>query len=144
VGAPAGPATILAMATELTDKARDLLRARTFGMLGIVMANGEPQVTPVWVDLRDDRPMFNTAVGRPKERQMRRDPRVCLTLMDGDAYSYVEIRGTVEFVEGPSAEADIDLLAKKYLDRDVYPWRDPAERRVTLLLTPTRIMGMDE
>lgn len=126
----------------LSDKARALLAGKNFAMLGTVAANGEPQVTPIWVDLEGDQAVFNTAVGRPKERHMRRDPRVCLTLLDPDNdYDYVELRGTVRLEEGAEADAMIDTLAQKYLGTD-YPYRVDGEQRVRCVMTVDRELGM--
>jgi PPOX class probable F420-dependent enzyme len=95
----------------------------------------------MWVDLEGDYVMFNTAVGRVKEENLRRDPRVSLSNIDADnPYDRVEIRGrVVEFIEGDEAERCMDRLAKKYVGLDVYPWRIPGERRIMLLVEPTRV-----
>ncbi|MDX6629964.1 MAG: hypothetical protein QOH00_2210 [Gaiellales bacterium] len=78
----------------ISEKTKALFDTKALGMLGIVSEDGTAQVTPVWITLDGDTPVFNTVVGRPKERHMRRDPRVTLTIVDpDDAYSYVELRG---------------------------------------------------
>jgi PPOX class probable F420-dependent enzyme len=128
---------------RLPDDLRKVLHARSFPLLGTVDASGRAQVTPVWVDVEGDTPLFNTAVGRPKHRHMLRDPRVCLTVTDPtDDYRYWEIRGTVTLEEGQAAEDMIDALALKYLGRTPYPSRAPGERRVLCVLAPERIFGM--
>ena len=127
----------------ISDKAQSLLSGKNFGMLGIVGSDGAAQVTPVWVEFDGDSPSFNTATGRPKLKHMQRDPRVTLTLIDHEnPYTYVELRGTVELSEGDAAEAQIDRLAKKYIDQDVYPWRQPTESRVSAKLNVTKELGM--
>jgi hypothetical protein len=74
---------------------------------------------------------------------MRRDPRVTLTIVDpDDAYSYVELRGKVDFEEGPVASDTIDALAKKYIDQDKYPWAQPGDERVNLRLNVERELGI--
>ena len=88
----------------ISDKTRALFDTKALGMLGVVSEDGTAQVTPVWITLDGDTPVFNTVIGQPKERYMRRDPRVTLTIVDpDDAYSYVELRGRVEFEEGQVA-----------------------------------------
>ena len=73
---------------------------------------------------------------------MRRDPRVTLTIVDPeDAFSYVELRGQVDFEEGPAASDTIDALARKYIDRDTYPWNQPGAVRVNLRLNVERELG---
>jgi PPOX class probable F420-dependent enzyme len=127
----------------ISEKARALFGTKALGMLGIVSEDGTVQVTPVWITLDGDTPVFNTVVGRPKERHMRRDPRVTLTIVDPeDAYSYVELRGTVEFEEGPAASDTIDALAKKYIAQDRYPWSEPGDERVNLRLEVERELGI--
>jgi hypothetical protein len=74
---------------------------------------------------------------------MQRDPRVTLTIVDpDDGYSYVELRGHVEFEEGQIASDTIDALAKKYIGQDRYPWADPGEVRVNLRMVVERELGM--
>lgn len=127
----------------ISDKATRLLSGKNLGMLGTVGADGAPQVTPLWVELVDGSPSFNTATGRPKWKHMQRDPRITLTLVDpDDPYSYVELRGTVELSTGAAAEAQIDRLASKYIGQDVYPWRQPSEQRVSCVLSVSKEMGM--
>jgi PPOX class probable F420-dependent enzyme len=127
----------------ISDKAKALFDSKALGMLGIVSEDGSAQVTPVWITRDGDTPIFNTVTGRSKEQIMRRDPRVTLTIVDpGDPYSYVELRGRVEFEEGPVANDTIDLLAKKYIDQDRYPWAQPADVRVNCRMVVERELGM--
>jgi PPOX class probable F420-dependent enzyme len=127
----------------ISDKTRALFGTKALGMLGLVSDDGSAQVTPVWITLDGDTPVFNTVIGRPKERYMRRDPRVTLTIVDpDDAFSYVELRGKVEFEEGPIAVETIDALAKKYIGQDRYPWSTPGDERVNLRLDVERELGM--
>ena len=86
----------------ISDKTKALFDTKALGMLGIVSEDGTAQVTPVWITLDGDTPVFNTVIGSPKERNMRRDPRVTLTIVDpDDAYSYVELRGQGRVRGGP-------------------------------------------
>jgi PPOX class probable F420-dependent enzyme len=127
----------------ISDKTRALFDTKALGMLGVVCDDGSAQVTPVWITLDGDTPVFNTVIGRPKERYMRRDPRVTLTIVDpDDAFSYVELRGRVEFEEGPIAVDTIDALARKYIGQDRYPWSTPGDERVNLRLDVERELGM--
>src|SRR4030088_1855446 len=103
----------------ISDKARALFATNALGMLGLASDHGSIQVTPMWILLDGDTPVLNTVIGRPKERHLRRDPRVTLTIVDPeDAYSYVELRGRVEFEEGQIAFDTIDALARKYMRQD--------------------------
>jgi PPOX class probable F420-dependent enzyme len=128
----------------MTDKAQaalDFCRTKSLAYIGTSDEDGQPQVTPVWIDVIDGKPAFNTAAGRAKERNLRKDPRISLAIADpDDPYKYVEIQGTATLTED-GADAFIDALAKKYLDVDSYPFRTPDEKRVTVLIEPDKYFG---
>jgi PPOX class probable F420-dependent enzyme len=126
----------------ISDRTKALFDTKALGMLGTVSEDGTAQVTPVWITLDGDTPVFNTVIGSRKERHMRRDPRVTLTILDPeDAFNYVELRGRVDFEEGQVASDTIDVLAKKYIDQDRYPWNQPGAVRVNLRLNVERELG---
>jgi len=132
------------MAQAIPDNYRDLFNKRAFASLGTLMPDGRPQVTPVWVDLDGDYVIFNSAKGRQKDRNVRRDPRVALAIIDPDnPYRYLEIRGRVVEITEEGADANIDKLAKKYLGVDKYPYRQGNETRVIYKIQPehTNMMG---
>jgi PPOX class probable F420-dependent enzyme len=88
--------------------------------------------------------IFNSARGRQKDRNVRRDPRVALAVVDPEnPYRYVEIRGKVAEITEQGADAHIDKMAKKYLGQDKYPYRQPGEVRVMYKIRPehTTTMG---
>jgi PPOX class probable F420-dependent enzyme len=119
------------MSQAIPDKYRDLFTKRAFASLGTVMPDGRPQVTPVWCDIEGDLVLVNTAKGRQKDKNMRRDPRVALAIIDPDnPYRYLEIRGRVVEITENGADAHIDKMAKKYLGADKYPYRSQNEQRV--------------
>jgi PPOX class probable F420-dependent enzyme len=128
----------------MTDKAQtalDLSRTKALAYVGTTDEDGRPQVSPVWIDVIDGKPAFNTAAGRAKERNLRRDPRISLAIADPEnPYSYVEIQGTATLTE-EGADDFIDALAKKYLDKDSYPFRTPDEQRVTVVIEPEKYFG---
>jgi PPOX class probable F420-dependent enzyme len=126
---------------ELNEKARSLLDAPNLAFLATVMDDGSPHVSPVWIAREGDLVTFNTAVGRLKERNIRRDPRVAISLAaKGDFYRKVDIRGrVVELIEGEVAERQIDELAKKYRGLDEYPNRREGEVRVKVLVEPVAV-----
>jgi PPOX class probable F420-dependent enzyme len=100
------------------------------------MPDGSPQVSPVWVDLADgDRILVNTAEGRAKPRNVRRDARVAISITSGDdAYANATVRGRVIKITHDGADESIDRLAKKYLGMDKYPFRQQGEKRVILII----------
>ena len=125
----------------LTEQIRGWLAAPNFWHLATVNRDGSPQVSPMWIDAEGDYIVFNTAAGRVKEENLRRDPRVSLSCVDTEnPYDRVVIHGrVVEFVEGDEAENCMDRLAKKYVGTDRFEWRIPGERRVKILVEPTRV-----
>jgi PPOX class probable F420-dependent enzyme len=131
------------MQQAIPEKYRDLFSKRAFASLGTSMPDGSPQVTPVWVDLEGDLVIVNTAKGRQKDKNMRRDPRVSLAVIDPDnPYRYLEIRGRVAEISENGADAHIDKMAKKYLGADKYPYRQPSEVRVMYKIQPERVSTM--
>jgi PPOX class probable F420-dependent enzyme len=132
------------MAGSIPEKYRDLFNKRAFASLGTLMPDGRPQVTPVWCDFDGEHVIFNSAKGRQKDRNVRRDPRVAMAIVDPDnPYRYLEIRGRVVEITEQGADAHIDKMAKKYLDVDKYPYRQPGEVRVIYKIQPehTTMMG---
>jgi PPOX class probable F420-dependent enzyme len=131
------------MTQTVPDKYRDLLAKKTFAGLATVMPDGSPQVTPVWIDFDGENVLFNTAEGRQKDRNLKREPRVSLMLLDPDnPYRYLEIRGRVVERTTKGADAHIDKLAKKYLNKDSYPYRNAKEVRVIYKIAPEHFHTM--
>jgi PPOX class probable F420-dependent enzyme len=129
---------------ELSEKARKLFEDPNYLFVATTNKDGSPQVTPVWTDASNGFIRFNTAVGRAKERNLRRDPRVGLSITEqGNPWNKVDIRGrAVEFIEGEEADANIDDLAEKYIGQRPYPWRNPEEKRVIVVIEPERVYEM--
>jgi PPOX class probable F420-dependent enzyme len=100
-------------------------------------------VTLVWIDFADGKVVFNTAVGRQKDKNLQRDGRVALSIADPDnPYPDIEVRGQVSERTTNGADAHIDKMAKKYLDKDKYPFRQPGEERVIFRITPSHVTSM--
>jgi PPOX class probable F420-dependent enzyme len=131
------------MSQSIPDKYRDLFTKRAFASLATLMPDGSPQVTPVWVDLEGDLVLVNTARARQKDKNMRRDPRVAMAIIDPEnPYRYLEIRGRIAEITEEGADAHIDKMAKKYLGADKYPYRQPSETRVIYKIQPERVSTM--
>lgn len=125
------------MSQAIPDKYRDLFTKKAFASLATLMPDGQPQVTPVWCDVEGDLVIINTAKGRQKDRNLRRDPRVALAIIDPDnPYRYLELRGRVVEITEQGAAAHIDQMAKKYLGVDKYPYKNPDEVRVIFKIQP--------
>ncbi len=127
----------------IPDGYKDILQKKAFANLATVNPDGTPQVTPVWVDYDGAHIRFNTAKGRLKDKNLRRNPVVALSIQDPDnPYRYLQVRGRVADVTESGADAHIDSLAKKYLGQDKYPYRRPGEVRVIYRITPERVQTM--
>jgi PPOX class probable F420-dependent enzyme len=130
---------------KLSDKQAQFIDNPYVGVVTTLRDDGSPHSTVVWVDREDGLVSFNTARGRAKERHIAHDPRVSLTVVDPqDPYRWVAVTGKAELVD-EGADEQIDKLAKKYLDEDEYPWRDPAQRRVKVRIQPDKVdsAGLD-
>jgi PPOX class probable F420-dependent enzyme len=128
------------MAVTIPEKFRDLFTRQAFAHLATLMADGTPQVTPVWFDFDGTYIRINTAKGRVKDKNMRRNPKVALAIMDPhNPYRYLSVRGEIQEITEDGADAHIDALAKKYLGKDKYPFRQPGEVRVLYKIRPERI-----
>ena len=128
------------MADVLSEKARALITRPVLASLATLNPDGSPQITPLWVDLDGDDVVFNTAQGRKKARNLERDARVAVTVIDpDDQYNVVAFQGTVTEVTADGADAHIDALAKKYLGVDSYPMRREGEVRVRVTVRTDRI-----
>ena len=125
------------MAREIPEQYRDLFSKKTFANLATLMPDGRPQVTPVWCDIDGDLVLVNSAKGRRKDKNIRRDPRVSLALSDPDnPYRYLEVRGKVVEITELGADDHIDKMASKYMGVDKYPYRQPGEIRVLYKIEP--------
>jgi PPOX class probable F420-dependent enzyme len=128
------------MTTALSPEDIELLRGENYAYLITLNPDGTPHVTVTWVDATDEGlVLVNSAVGRKKDRNIRRDPRVALAVSRrGDPYDWTSINGTVEeLVEGDEALAHIDALSRRY---DHEPWT-PTEGQVRVIyrIGPERV-----
>ena len=122
---------------------RDLIDTTTLTTLVTLMPDGSPQATPVWFSRDGEQILLNSAKGRAKDRNMRRDPRVALTIVDPqNPYRYLEISGRVTEITEKGADEHIDALAKRYLNVPKYPNRSAGEVRVIYRVTPEHTTSM--
>ena len=130
------------MATMIPATHVDLLQAAkpAFAQLATVNSDGSPQVTPVWVDYDGTHVLVNTARGRVKAKNLERNPRVALSISDPEnPYRYVGIQGRVVEMSEKGGDAHIDKMAKKYLNKDSYPFRQPGEVRLIVKIAPEKV-----
>ena len=125
---------------ELSEKAKKLLKGKNFAFVATINKDGSPQLTPTWVDTDGENVLINTALSRQKEKNVTRDPRVTVGVFDSsNPYDYVSIRGkVVKKVTGKAADDHIDMLAAKYTGASKYGGRSPGEKRVILMIRPSK------
>jgi PPOX class probable F420-dependent enzyme len=132
---------------KLAEKPRKFLDESPYvGVATTLREDGSPHSTIVWVDVEGDKVSFNTARGRAKPKHLEHDPRASLLMVDpNDTFKWVAVSGPAEMTE-EGADAQIDKLAKKYLGKDKYPWPNPEETRVKVLIEPEKVdsSGFDE
>ena len=126
----------------LSDDVRELLEGRNFGHVATVLPDGGPHTVPVWIGLEGDRIVFFTQSGSRKARNLERDARVALSLVDGEnPYRTAQIRGrVVERRTGDAAELVIERLARKFTD-EPFPWR--SANSVLYVVEPERVRFME-
>ena len=131
---------------KLSEKEAALFRGRNWGTVTTLRSDGSPHSTPVWIDTDGENVLFNTAIGRAKERHLRRDPRVSVVVLPAEDQQsgYVSVTGTAELIEDGAVD-HINKMAKKYIGQDEYPWLQPNEQRVIVKITPDKVdtMGFD-
>ena len=126
---------------KIPDEFRDLFEKKAFAHLATVMNDGTPQVTPVWVDYDGTHVRFNSAKGRLKDKNMRRNKKVAFSIQDPDnPYRFIAVRGEVVDI-ADNTDDHINSLAKKYIDQDKYPYKQPNEVRVTYKIRPDHILS---
>lgn len=131
------------MSSVIPENYLDLFEKKAFASLATLMPDGRPQVTPVWCDYDGAEVIVNSAKGRRKDLNMRAEPRVSLAIIDPDnPYRYLEVRGVVTEITEEGADAHINKMAKKYMNVDIYPFRQPGEVRVIYRIKPERCSAM--
>jgi PPOX class probable F420-dependent enzyme len=124
----------------IPDQAKHLFEGKEMAHVATLNADGSPQVSAVWVALDGDLITFNTAEGRVKPNNLRRDGRVAISITgEENPYENVLVQGKVVEMTNDGADDDIDALAKRYLDADSYPYRQPGEERVIVKIEPEKV-----
>jgi PPOX class probable F420-dependent enzyme len=129
------------MAIALPPSVRKILQDKAYGHVVTFNADAKPQVTMVWVDVDGNEVLFNTAEGRLKPKNLRRNPHIMISVQDrNDPQAYMVFHGTASVTEA-GADEHIDKLAKRFLGADKYPFRQPGEKRLVVRVKVDRIGG---
>ncbi len=132
---------MIQLATKLDAAAIKMIEGLNFAHLGTLLPDGSPHVTPVWVDHDGDMVLVNTAMGRVKQKNTVRDPRVSISIIDqSNPYDRVIIQGRVIGQTNEGADSHIDKLANKYTGAKKYQGQSPTEKRVIIKIEPMRIL----
>ena len=128
---------------KISPEISKLFEDKNFAFVATLMKDGSPQITPTWVDIDKNIILINTAEGRLKQRNIKRDPRIAVSIVDrNNPYRMVTIRGKVIEQTTEGADEHIDKLAKKYLEVDKYPFRTPGEKRIILKVIAEKISSI--
>ena len=128
---------------QIPESHADILDKPAFAHLSTLMPDGSPQASAVWIDTDGPLIVVNSAEGRLKDRNMRRAPRVAISVTDPDnPYRSLMIRGRVVKITNEGADAHIDKMANKYMGVDEYPFRSSNEVRVMYYIQPERVAAM--
>jgi PPOX class probable F420-dependent enzyme len=124
----------------IPDEAKHLFENKDFAHVATINSDGSPQVSAVWIGLDGDLVTFNTAEGRLKTKNLQANPDVAISIAGQDnPYENLIIQGKVVEMTHDGADEDIDALAKRYLDADSYPYRQPGEQRVIVKIEPQKV-----
>lgn len=127
----------------IPEKYADLLESNALANIATIGPNGEPQNTPVWFGWDGQHIFVSQTKGRQKYRNVQRDPRVAVSIVDpSNPYRYLEVRGTVVRIDEDHDHAFINSMAKKYISQEEYPWHQPGDERVVLVIEPERTTHM--
>jgi PPOX class probable F420-dependent enzyme len=129
------------MPIKLPQSVKKLLEDKAYGHVITFNAKGQPETTMVWMDVEGDEALFNTAEGRRKPENIRRDPRVIISVQDRtDPQAYAVLHGKARITD-QGADAQIDKLAKRFMGVEKYPFRAPNEKRLMVRIAVDRIGG---
>ena len=129
------------MPIPLPQSVKKLLQDKAYGHVVTYNDKGTGQLTMVWMDVDGDDVVFNTSEGRRKSQNLRRDPRIIVSVQDrNDPQAHAVFYGKARVTEA-GADEHIDKLAKRFLGADKYPFRQPGEKRLVVRISVDRIGG---
>src|ERR1700727_2413193 len=124
----------------IPDEAKHLFEGKDFAHVATINSDGSPQVSAVWIGLDRELVTFNTAEGPLKTKNLQRNPDVAISITNQEnPYENLILQGNVVEMTHDGADDDIDALAKRYLDADSYPFRQPGEERVIVKIEPQKV-----
>jgi len=129
----------------MEDKVIKLFEEANLVFIATIMKDGAPQVSPVWANYENDHILVNTAEGRIKHKNVLRDPRIAISVVDKkNPLNMTTIRGIVTEIIPDYEYNHANRLTKKYMGKDKYPFRQPGEKRIVLKILPQRVYILPE
>lgn len=129
----------------MNDKVIKLFEGRNLVFIATIMKDGSPQLSPVWADMEEDHVLVNTAEGRIKHKNVLRDPRVAISVVDNNnPLNMTTMRGKVVEIIPDYQYQHANRLTKKYMGKDKYPFRQPGEKRIILKILPEKVYVLPE
>ena len=130
---------------KMDSKVINLLNGKNLVFIATIMKDGSPQVSPVWANLEDEHIMVNTAEGRIKHKNVLRDPRIALSIVDSNnPLDMTSIKGIVVEIIPDYDYIHANKLTKKYLGKEKYPFRRENEKRIIFKIKPEKIFVLPE
>lgn len=136
------------MSTSIPDSHKDLIDGPVYSIFTTIAPDGNPENTVVWCSRDGDHVLVNTAAGRRKERNVRKNPQVALTAVDPqDPYRWIDVRGTVAEIVEDTDYSNINAHAKLYFGKDRYyggavpAEMEGTETRLILRIRPERVVA---
>ena len=128
--------------TAVPKTHEDILHSTALAFVSTLGPKGEPQTSPVWFGWDGDVLRFSHTKARQKYRNLTRDPRIAVTLVDpATPFRYIEIRGTATIEDDPT-KAYIDIMSKKYTGNEHYQGNQPGDERVIISVKPEHVNTM--
>jgi len=128
------------MSATIDESSRSILEGKNFCHVATLREDGSVHGVVVWIDLEGDRVLLNSAEGRAWPNNLERDPRVTLTVPNQEnPYEFVSLRGRMVEMTPDGADGHADRMAKKYMDLDEYPFRQPGEVRIKVYIEPDKV-----
>jgi PPOX class probable F420-dependent enzyme len=124
----------------MDDKVIKLFEERNLVFIATIMKDGSPQLSPVWADFEDEHVLVNTAEGRIKHKNVLRDPRVAVSVVNqNNPLDMTTIRGKVVDIIPDYEYEHANKLTKKYMGKEKYPFKQPGEKRIIFKILPERV-----
>ena len=129
----------------MNPKVTKLFEGKNLVFIATIMKDGSPQLSPVWANFEEGHILVNTAEGRLKHKNILRDPRVAISVVDqNNPLDMTTIRGKVVEIIPDYSYEHANRLTKKYMGLEKYPFRQPGEKRIILKIAPEKVFVLPE